>query len=127
MAEKNYFDFDLLIERSGKKFKARVISSPAGQASIEFDLPFSALEIENFLLKIGRPRRGVRRIESSEMEAAKVFGGRLFETVFNHDIRGCLRSSMDEAESPQLSFSSYPDLNSRLCLGLQASRKVFVT
>jgi hypothetical protein len=97
MAEINYLDFDLLIERAGNKYQARVVNSPAGQASAAFRLPFSNLELENFLLRVGRTRRGVRRLESPEMEAAKTFGGRLFETVFADEVRACLRSSLDEA------------------------------
>jgi len=31
------------------------------------------------------------------MEEAKAFGGRLFQAVFSGDVRGCLRSSLDEA------------------------------
>jgi hypothetical protein len=97
MAQIRYLDFDLRIERSAEGYIARVLNSPAGQASIEFKMPFSDLELENFLLRVGRTRRGVRRLESPEMEAAKGFGGRLFDAVFGHEIRGCLRSSMDEA------------------------------
>jgi len=66
MGEINYLDFDLLIERSPEGYRARVLSSPAGQAAADFRLPFSELEIENFLLRIGRTRRGVRRSRSPE-------------------------------------------------------------
>jgi|GEM_PF-2579740 hypothetical protein len=96
MAEMNYLDFDLLIERAGNKYQARVLNSPAGQASAAFRLPFSDLELENFLLRVGRTRRGVRRLESPEMEAAKTFGGKLFDAVFSDEVRACLRSSLDE-------------------------------
>jgi hypothetical protein len=97
MAEMSYLDFDLLIERAGNKYQARVLNSPAGQASAAFRLPFSDLEVENFLLRVGRTRHGVRRLESPEMEAAKTFGGRLFDAVFTAEVRACLRSSLDEA------------------------------
>jgi len=97
MAEISYRDFDMMIERSGEKtYRVRVLSSPAGQASGEITLPFSDLELENFLLKIGRTRRGVRRLESPEMEAAKVFGGKLFKAVFDDELMSALRSSLDE-------------------------------
>jgi tetratricopeptide (TPR) repeat protein len=92
-----YLDFDLIIERAGDGYVARVFNSPAGQASASFGEPFSALEIENFLLRVGRSRHAVRRIESPEMAAAKVFGGKLFNEVFAGEVRGCLRSSLDEA------------------------------
>lgn len=54
-----YLDFDLAIERTNEGYLARVINSPAGEARISFRLPFSDLEIENLLLRIGQ-RRGVR-------------------------------------------------------------------
>ncbi len=98
MAEMRYLDFDLLIERAEEGYTARVLNSPAGQAAADFRLPFSELELENFLLRVGRTRRGVRRLESPEMQAAKVFGGRLFRALFGNDVQGCLRSSLDEAD-----------------------------
>jgi hypothetical protein len=76
MARKGYLDFDLLIERGAEGYIARVLNSPAGQAAAGFRLPFSKLQLENFLLRVGRTRRGVRRLDSPEMEAAKVFGAR---------------------------------------------------
>lgn len=93
----DYLDFDLLIQCADTRYCVQVISSPAGQASVDFSLPFSELELENFLLRIGRTRRGIRRIGSPEMEAAKTIGRRLFETVFGGEVRGCFRSSLDEA------------------------------
>jgi len=97
MDEIKYLNFDLLIERTEEGYTARVMNSPAGQASADFSLPFSELELENFLLRVGRTRRGVRCLESPEMEAVKTFGGRLFQAVFGDEVRGCLRSSLDEA------------------------------
>lgn len=97
MATKTYWDFDLLIEATESGYRARVLDSPAGQASTVFTLPFSDLELENFLLRVGRPRRGVRRLESPEMAAARAFGGRLFGAIFAGDVRSCLRSSLNQA------------------------------
>jgi hypothetical protein len=92
-----YRDFDLLIERSGQGYRAQVLESPAGQATADFTLPFSDLELENMLLRLGRPVRAVRRLDSSEMATAKTFGAALFNAVFSADLRACLRSSVDEA------------------------------
>jgi hypothetical protein len=98
-----YLDFDLLIERTGENlYRARVLASPAGQATKVFSLPFTSLELENFFLRIGRPRRGVRRLESPEMENAKTFGGKLFRAVFDDEMLAALRSSQDEARKQQL-------------------------
>ena len=92
-----YKDFDLLLERAPKGFRAQVLSSSAGQATVDFQLPFSDVELENFLLKLGRTTRLVRRIESTEMTTAKSFGAALFNAVFAGDVRACLRSAVDEA------------------------------
>jgi hypothetical protein len=94
-----YLDFDLLIQRVEKDYHAQVLNSPAGQAAIRFQIPFSEIELENFLLKFGRPQRRIRRIDSPEVKAAKIFGERLFAAVFNGEVYGCLRSSLEEAES----------------------------
>ncbi len=97
MSEKNYLDFDLLIERSEEGYTARVLDSPAGQASSHFGPPFSDLELEVFVLRVGRTRRGVRRLESPEMEEARKMGGQLFDAVFGEEMRSCLRRSLDTA------------------------------
>jgi hypothetical protein len=98
----NYLDFDVLIERSGERYRARVLNSPAGQAAVEFERPLSSLELENFVLRIarslGEARRNVRRLESSEREAAKTVGHRLFEAVFRDDVQSSFRASLNEAE-----------------------------
>lgn len=67
MSAQNYLDIDLQIDEMGDgTFRARVLDSPVGQAEATFDFPFSDLELENFFLRIGRPRRGVRQIDSPE-------------------------------------------------------------
>jgi tetratricopeptide (TPR) repeat protein len=93
--ERSYSDFDLVIEQTGDKYRARVINSPAGQASVEFNSLFSPLELENFILRMGRPQRGMRRIDSTEMESIKIFGTRLFRTVFSDDVYACYLRSID--------------------------------
>ncbi len=119
MAERTYSDFDLMIEGSEEGgYHARVIDSPSGEATASFDLPFSELELENFMLKVGRPRRGTRRLESPEMEAARAFGTKLFDAVFHDDLKLTLRRSLDEVERRdeglriRLRFSDTPELAS---------------
>jgi hypothetical protein len=89
--------FDLLIEKTASGYRARVLDSPGGQASHDFALPFSDLEVENFILRLGQTRRGVRRLESAALAAAKEFGGKLFTTVFAGDVNNCLQRSLVEA------------------------------
>ena len=91
-----YLDFELKIEREGDHYTARVLRSPAGEASCDFTLPFSGDRLELLVMKLGRPRGSTRRIHSAEMEAACELGGKLFEAVFGGDVRACLRSSLDE-------------------------------
>jgi hypothetical protein len=116
MSFMNYLDFDLLIERAGDKYRARVLSSPAGEALLEFAAPFSEMELENFLLKIGRPRRSSRSSGAIEINTTKAFGGKLFKTVFDDGIQNCFHRSLDEAKRNQaglrlrLRLSDAPEL-----------------
>lgn len=99
MPEPNYQDFDVAIEQlGGGRYRVRVIDSPSGQARSDFILPFSDLELENFMLRVGRPRSGVRRLESPEAEAARAFGRKLFESVFTGDVATAWQRSLDMAE-----------------------------
>ena len=113
----SFLDFDLLFQRTANGYRSQVLNSPAGQASAEFALPFSALEIENFLLRMGRTRQPVRRLGTSQIEAARAFGGRLFEAAFNGEVRSCLRGSLDEAHRLdqglriRLRLADAPELN----------------
>jgi hypothetical protein len=97
MAALQYLDFELKIERVGDQYQATVVRSPVGEASHLFDLPFSDLELENLILRLGASHRGMRRISSPEMERARQFGSRLFEAVFRGDVRAGFVSSQHEA------------------------------
>lgn len=102
MREPTYLDFDLLVERTGQgAYRARVMEAPSGEtAPALFTIPFSDLEIDNFLLRIGRPRRApVRGEQSMEAAAVRDFGGRLFDAVFREELRVALATSLDQAES----------------------------
>ena len=92
-----YQDFDLLIVRTADGLRAEVLSSPAGTAAVEFTLPLSEDKIENCLLRLGRTHRGVRRVESSEMQTAKEFGAALFESVFSRGVGERFRDSVEAA------------------------------
>jgi hypothetical protein len=80
-------------------------------------VPFSDLEVENFLLKIGRPRRNVRRIYPPQVTAIKDFGGRLFDAVFSPELRINLAISQSRADAEdaglriRLRFSDCPELS----------------
>ena len=100
MAPFDYLDFDLLIERTGDRYRARVLSSPGGEARADFTLPFSREQLQIFVLKainLGTKRR-VRRIESPDMQEIKAFGRELFDAIFVDEIGDCLRLSRNEAD-----------------------------
>src|SRR5262245_43447200 len=97
MTDFKYLDFDVLIQRDQEDYRAYVLNSPAGQAASSFRTPFSDIELENFLLKVGRPRRTTRRVDLPDVSAAKLFGERLFEKVFSGEVHSCLRSSLEQA------------------------------
>ena len=90
-----YQDFDLLIEPDAPGgYRARVLRSPAGETTpVQFTLPFSELELENFVLKVGQPRRtrGPGRPESAPL---KDFGGKLYDAVFQDELRETLQRSL---------------------------------
>ena len=100
MPQHTYVDFDLLIERGDEGYRGRVLNSPVGETRpVPVTLPFSDLELENFLLRVGRPRRQTTRGEGTpEAAAVRDFGGRLFDAIFTDRVRTALTSSLDQVE-----------------------------
>lgn len=115
---------------------AKVLRAPGGEAEVTFDLPFAGTELELFLLKIGQPRRGVRRADTPQLELTRRFGNQLFQAVFKDQVLNSFRSSTDEAarqnrglrvrlrmnEAPELAalpweYLHNPSLNEFLALG----------
>src|SRR5256885_16251169 len=92
-----YDDFDLQIEPAGEKFRARLLNAPTGQATTEFALPFTEIEVANFLSRIGQVRRTMRRVDAPELQAAKEFGAKLFGAIFSGEMIAQLRGGMAQA------------------------------
>jgi len=97
MESKKYLEFDLMLEASDLGYRARVLNAPAGTAVGEFGFPFSEMELENFILRMGQKRQTTRGGDSSEMAAAREFGTRLYDTVFVGTVRSALDGSLFEA------------------------------
>src|SRR6266487_972393 len=96
-------NFDVAIEPLSSGYRARVITSPAGEAAVDFILPFTDKDLEILVLKViasvGRVRRKVRRIGSQERLLLEDFGGQLFRSVFSGPIQECLGRSRLSAEN----------------------------
>src|SRR6266511_662398 len=73
--------------------RLRALADAPDEVRVEFTLPFEPLELENFLLRIGRPRRVVRSVDAPETTAIKVFGGQLYHALFHDDVRVSLERS----------------------------------
>lgn len=116
MAPLEYYNFDLTFEATADGYTVRVTNSPAGQAAAPFVFPFEPLEFENYLLRLGQRSGGTRRADSPEMELSKQFGGRLFDALFDDDVRAALRSSVRASEAGaaglriRLRFGNAPEL-----------------
>ncbi len=97
MAGRNYDDCELVIQSSGERYVIQLFNIHAGEASGEFVLPFTQVELSNFYSRIGQAHRATRRADSPDVEAAKRFGGQLFRTVFTGELLSQLRCSVDHA------------------------------
>lgn len=94
----SYLDFDLLIEPVDfieRRYRAHVLNSPRGQATLEFILPFTDIELENYIRKLAGLRRGVRGAGSSEGRTAIEFGSKLYHSIFTGEVGETLRRSLD--------------------------------
>jgi hypothetical protein len=85
-----YLNFDLEIERADVGYSVEV-DTPVGQACAAFSLPFSDEELACVMQQLGQD-------DASRNEIGRTFGARLFEAVFDGEVRACLRGSLDEAE-----------------------------
>ena len=99
-----YQDFDLLIEpEPSGGYRARVLRSPSGEsASRQFTLPFSDLELENFMLKVGQGRHGTRGPGRPETAPLKEFGGKLYGAVFQDELRDILQRSLSQTHEQRV-------------------------
>ena len=111
----HYQNFELVLERADGGFRVRYLSSDEEITAV-YSLPFSSLELENFILKMGQSRRDLRRVASPELQVAKTFGIRLFESLFAGPIRDRYQKALHDTERQGqglrflLRFSDVPEL-----------------
>ena len=113
MAEKEFTNLDLMILSSGDNYTARIVQSPGGEANVSFELPFSEIEVMEFMMGMREPKRG-----PAETVKAKEFGGALFTAIFGDTgMWGVLRSSIEKTDSQgkglriRLRLSEVPELS----------------
>lgn len=120
-----YADFHLLINRSdllrnSGRYRGRVISSPVGQAAVDFDLPFNPEEIKHLSWRTGSGARQLALTASLASQSARLtpqeFGARLFEALFAGSVGAAFLRSLDEAERSdtilrvRLQFDDVPEV-----------------
>lgn len=108
MSDLSYTDFVIEFENEAGAYAVSIESPLSGEVLTRFQLPFEPLELENFLLRLGiSPARAVRSATSPELTAAKDFGKKLYEALFQGDARAALKSVLDDA-------AQHPDQGVRL-------------
>ena len=104
----DYAEIKIRLDRNADGSFDVSATSPVGEAAGRFESPFSELELENFVLKIGRTRRAVRSVGSTERRSAKEFGERLFNALFQGKVRDLYRmtaAGIDKRKGLRLSLS----------------------
>lgn len=113
MSALNYLDFDLLLDRVGNKYKARVLNSPAGNATHEFDAPFSREELRAFWAQL---ESCLQQQNSSCKGLLQKFGKRLFVAALAGQVRSTFEASLHAADREgkglrvRLRLADTPDL-----------------
>lgn len=102
----DFLDLDVLVESRGQDRVVRIVDSPAGQTAPEpFVAPFTELELENFVLRVGRPRTARRALRlpgasDTALDEAKVVGDRLLRALFpSGSAMACLLTSVAQARA----------------------------
>ena len=99
----SYLDFDLRLEEvSPGDYRVAVVSSPVGEVTAAFRLPFTDLEkellrLENAVLRSAPPASPRRRLFSEQEREAQRFGRQLFDALLCEDIRSLYDQSRQAA------------------------------
>ena len=93
-----YHELRIRIDRAGDGSYRVLASTGLAEVHGGFELPISELEMENFVLRVSRPR-GRRRLDSSALGDAKRFGGALFGALFRDQVHGLYRDALGEARA----------------------------
>lgn len=103
MATRRYLNFDLLLEQDGEgQFEARVTAAPvAGLPHVRFELPFDEKSLKIRLMELDLGRTDVRGVGGAGQQAAKDFGGPLFEAIFTGKLASAWTGSLDKVAAQE--------------------------
>lgn len=98
MATRRYLNFDLLLEQAGDgQYEARVTAAPvSGLPHVRFQLPFDEKSLKILLMELDPGRTDVRGPGGAGQQAAKEFGGPLFEAIFTGKLASAWAASLDK-------------------------------
>jgi streptogramin lyase len=95
-----YDDLKLRVEPGdGDSYRVVAFGPGGNTASGSFARPISQVELDNFILRVGLPRRHVRKYRSSQMEEAKQLGTQLFESLLAEDVGDLYHGARSVADS----------------------------
>jgi len=100
----------------GGAYRVRAEGPDGSIGSGTFFPPFDETQLDNFVLRVGRLRRGVRAYRSSDMERAKRFGRELFTCLVQGEVRDVYLSASRVAQDRErglrvtLSLTDAPEL-----------------
>lgn len=112
-----YDELRIRFHRAGEgRYRTVATAADDSTASATFEVPFSELELDNFVLRVGRQRLARRSYRSKQMDEARRLGERLFDALMVEEVRDIFRAAHGAAESAQrglrltLCLSDVPEL-----------------
>ena len=116
--DRDYLDFEVSIEAGATGQVARVTLSPAGTGQTPFVLPFTPVELAQFMTAVGPPRVTSRRLVPAQARVTDVrdYGRRLGDALFSGEVGQLFRTSLGDAKHQgaglrvRLGLEGAPDL-----------------
>ena len=98
--ERDYLDFDVALVRANGGLVTHVVASPAGTAQRPFTLPFSPVELAQFITAVGPPSVATRRLVPADglVRDVEDYGRRLGEALLADDVDRLFRESLSIAK-----------------------------
>ncbi len=92
-----YETLDLLIEKNGDGYSARILNSPVGQAKTTFAPPFTPEELKTFFARVAG-RESTSGSTLTPKQLIEQMGTHLFDAVFHDEVLTSYRRSRDAVD-----------------------------